>query len=177
MTHVIEAAVSGRARCRGCGGRIAKDSLRFGERLPNPYGEGDTTVWYHPRCAAYRRPEPFLEALTRGADGLDDAEALRRTAELSRAHRRLCRLGPIEQASSGRARCRACRELIDRDAWRIPLLFYEEGMFNASGFVHLTCAPAYFETGELLDCIRHFQPALEDADTEEIAEALSAASA
>ena len=41
MPHVIEPAASGRAKCRGCGEKIAKGKLRFGERLPNPFGDGD----------------------------------------------------------------------------------------------------------------------------------------
>ena len=40
MPHVIEAAPTGRAKCRGCGRAIARGELRFGERLPNAYGEG-----------------------------------------------------------------------------------------------------------------------------------------
>ncbi len=63
MPHVIEPATSGRAKCRGCGERIAKDELRFGERLPNPFAEGEMTLWFHPLCGAYKRPQPLLEAL------------------------------------------------------------------------------------------------------------------
>lgn len=40
MPHVFEHAPSGRAKCRGCDAVIAKGALRFGERLPNPYGDG-----------------------------------------------------------------------------------------------------------------------------------------
>ncbi len=152
--------------------------MRFGERLPSPYGEGETTVWYHPRCAAYRRPEPFLVSLSSGADALD-SEALRVVAEFSRSRHRLCRVAGVEQASSGRARCRSCRTLIARGTWRIPLVFHEEGMYNASGFVHLACAQDYFETASeaaaLLECIRHFQPDLGDAEASEIAAVLNAA--
>ncbi len=168
MGHVIEPAVSGRARCRGCGRPIGKGTLRFGERLDNPYGEGDTTVWYHPRCAAYRRPEPFLETLAGVEDPPAEVRSLEQVGAFSRAHRRLCRLGAVERASSGRARCRHCRTLIERNTLRIPLLFYEEGVFSASGFLHLACAPGYFETPQLLDCARHFAPELEPADLAEL---------
>ena len=57
MTHVIEPASTGRAKCRGCGEKIARGKLRFGERGPNPFGDGDATYWFHPTCAACRRPE------------------------------------------------------------------------------------------------------------------------
>jgi len=146
--------------------------MRFGEGLANPYGDGEVTVWYHPVCAAYRRPEPLLQALASQEEAFEDAALLRRIAEHSLAHRRLCRIGGVERATSGRARCRSCRELIGRDTLRIPLLFHEEGMYNASGFVHLSCAPVYFQTGDLLDCIRHFTPALEGDDLLEVEKAL-----
>ena len=61
MPHVLEPASSGRAKCRGCGVAIKKGELRLGERLPNPFAEGEMTHWYHPVCAAYKRPETFLE--------------------------------------------------------------------------------------------------------------------
>lgn len=167
MAHVIEPAVSGRSRCRGCGRNIARGEPRFGERLDNPYGEGEMTIWYHPACAAYRRPAPVLETLAAQPDADVDADALTEIARFSVDHRRVCRFGGLERAPSGRARCRHCRTLIERDGMRIPLLFYEEGVFSASGFVHLECAPAYFETDRLFDCVRHFAPDLEAEDLEE----------
>ncbi len=168
MSHVMEPAVSGRSRCRGCGGAIARGETRFGERRDNPYGEGYMTIWYHLRCAAYRRPAPFLEALAAQPDACGDADLLADIARFSRDHRRLCRIAGVERAPSARARCRHCRELIERDSLRVPLLFYEEGTFNASGFVHLRCAPAYFETNRLIDCIRHFAPDLQESDLLEL---------
>ena len=59
---MIEPASSGRAKCRSCDQPIAKGELRFGERQPNAFGEGEMTLWFHLPCAAYSRPEPFLEA-------------------------------------------------------------------------------------------------------------------
>jgi hypothetical protein len=56
MPHVFEVASTGRAKCRGCGEPIQRGDTRFGERLPNPYGEGEMTLWFHPRCAAFKRP-------------------------------------------------------------------------------------------------------------------------
>ncbi|NIL99791.1 MAG: hypothetical protein GTN89_02335, partial [Acidobacteria bacterium] len=60
MPHVLEPATSGRAKCRGCGQAIKKDEIRLGEKLPNPFAEGEMTHWYHPPCAAFKRPETFL---------------------------------------------------------------------------------------------------------------------
>ncbi|HSB61314.1 MAG TPA: PARP-type zinc finger-containing protein, partial [Vicinamibacteria bacterium] len=63
MPHVIQPATTARAKCRGCGERIGAGVLRFGESLPNPFADGETTHWFHLDCAAFKRPEPFLEAV------------------------------------------------------------------------------------------------------------------
>ena len=65
MPHIIEAAKTGRAKCRGCTQPIAAGVLRFGERVPNPFADdgGETTQWYHVPCAAFMRPESFLQTI------------------------------------------------------------------------------------------------------------------
>ena len=162
--HVFEVAPSGRSKCLGCGQSIAKGELRFGERMPNPFGDGNMTHWHHPRCAAHRRPEPLLEALQAGAYEADNRMDLAAAAQRGIAHRRLPRLGALEQASSGRARCRHCRELIEKEAWRLPLVFFEEGAYNPGGFIHAACAVAYCETPDAVDTIACFAPAMSSAD-------------
>ena len=82
MTHVMELASSARSKCRGCGQRIDKGVLRFGERLPNPFAEGDMTHWFHPRCAAYKRPEALAEIID-NSDQPDDELALQKAAIMS----------------------------------------------------------------------------------------------
>lgn len=169
MAHVIEPASSGRAKCRGCGQAIAKGELRFGERQPNAFGDGEMTLWLHLRCAAYKRPEPLLEALDACAGaGLDDAATLRRIAEQGVAHRRLPRVDRASLAPSGRARCRSCREMIDKDSWRIALVYFEGYRFQPSGFIHARCANAYLETTDLIDRIAHFTPELTPAELDEL---------
>jgi hypothetical protein len=175
VPHVIETATSGRAKCRACNRPIAKDELRFGERQPNAFGEGEMTLWFHLRCAAYARPEPFLETLPSVA--IADAAELAAAAELGIAHRRVPRVHGAERASTGRARCRSCRELITQGEWRIPLIFFEEFRFSPSGFIHAGCAHAYFETTALLDRIRHFSPELTDEDVDGLQQALHSATA
>lgn len=176
MSHVFEAASSGRAKCRGCGQAIARGELRFGERLPNPFADGEMTAWFHPLCAAYKRPEPLLQTLEAGPGDLPDRDALERAARHSLAHRRLPRIDGAERAPGGQAKCRHCREPIHKGSWRIRLVFYEEGRFVPGGFVHLACSRDYFETGEILDRLFHFSPALEDAEREELRQACEAAS-
>lgn len=177
MEHTIEPAASGRAGCRGCGRKIAKGELRFGERLPNPFADGTVmTHWFHLACAAMKRPDPVLEVLSEGNHGVDSskAERLREIARSGLAQRRVPRVDGAERAPSGRATCRHCRQPIEKEAWRIKLVFYEEGMFNPAGFIHVGCSEGYFETTAILDRIAHFSPELSAADLDEIGELLAA---
>jgi hypothetical protein len=180
MAHVIEHAASGRAKCRGCGEKIAKDELRFGEREPNAFGEGEMTLWFHPACAAYKRPEPFLELLGRqepeelSADEMGVAHALQPVAEFGVEHRRVPRIDKVDRAPTGRARCRCCRESIEKDSWRIGLVFFEEYRFEPSGFIHAGCAREYFGTTDIMERIRHFNPELDSARLDDIHAALQA---
>lgn len=176
MPHIIERARSGRAKCRGCGERIGAGEPRFGERVPNPFAEDDaeTTHWFHIQCAAFMRPEPFLEMLPSATEaeteaGLtDDRERLEHDARLGLAHRRLPRVTTIGRAPSGRAACRSCRETIDKGAWRIALVYYEDGRFVPSGFIHVRCVSTYLETSEVMSRLRHFSRTLSDVDWTEI---------
>ena len=173
MAHLVEQASTGRATCRGCGTKIGAKVWRFGERRPNPYGDEGTEVthWFHVPCAAYRRPEPFLETIATTDAVIADRERLEAGARLGLANERLIRVSTAERATTGRATCRHCREAIAKDTWRIALLYYEDGQFSPSGFIHARCAVPYFETAALaplMDRIRHFSPALSDADLAEI---------
>lgn len=174
MPHVFEPAASGRAKCRGCAKPIAKGELRFGERIPNPYGEGEATLWFHPICAAYKRPESMLEALAQAENKPPDAAALEPAARASSAHRRLPRIDGAERAPTGQAKCRSCHEPISRGDWRIRLVFYEQGRFAPSGFAHLTCREAYFEAHDILKPLLHFSPTLSDEERRELARACDA---
>lgn len=167
MTHVIEPATSARAKCRGCGERIDKGVMRVGERLPNAFGEGEMTLWYHLPCAACKRPEVFLEA-ERPPEGVKDSSTLEAIARRGMEHRRLPRIDGVQRAPSGRSHCRSCRELIEKDAWRIRLVFYEEGRFEPSGYIHLGCAREYFETADIVDRLAHFSPGLKEKEIGEI---------
>lgn len=174
MGHVIEPASSGRAKCRSCGAAIVKDELRFGERQPNAFGDGEMTLWLHLRCAALQRPEPFLEALAAGEGAsVDKLDELRTIAEFGVAHRQVPRVHGASLAPTGRARCRSCRELIDKDAWRIELVFFEGYRFAPSGYIHAKCARDYLETTDIIDRVRHFSPELGVDEIQELRERLN----
>jgi ribosomal protein L37AE/L43A len=170
MPHVIEAASTGRAKCRGCGAKIAAGELRFGERLPNPFAEGETTLWFHVDCGAFKRPEAFLEALAANETPLGDVDVPRLESEAKKGveHRRLPRVNGAERAPTGRAQCRACRQAIAKGAWRLSLVFFEEGRFSPSGYVHASCAAAYLETIDVMPRVRRFSPSLGEEDVNAI---------
>ena len=175
MPDVIESAASGRAKCRGCGRNIAKGGLRFGETLPNPYGEGDALFWFHVRCAACMRPERLLAALSASSLQIDERADLERAVQLGLLRERLPRLSGAERAPSGRARCRQCQELIEKLAWRLGLQVFEEGRFSSIGYVHAGCAGAYFGTAQILDRVRWLSADLTQADVAELEALFSAA--
>ena len=168
VAHLFAPAASGRSLCRGCARPIGRGELRFGERLPNPYGEGEMTLWFHPACAAFKRPEPVLEALSATPGKVPEREALEHAARSSLAHRRIPRIDGAERSPSGHAKCRSCRAAIERGSWRIRLVFYQDGRFAPGGYVHLACRTAYFETNEVLGPILHFSPDLSASEREEL---------
>jgi hypothetical protein len=169
MAHVFEPAASGRSKCRGCGRALARGELRFGERLPNPFAEGtEITLWFHPACAAYKRPAAMLEALAQAAGEIPDREALERVAREGTSHERLARLDGAERARA-QATCRQCREPIVRGAWRLRLAFFgENARFEPGGFVHVACGAAYFGDADLLERTLHFTAELAPADRDEL---------
>jgi len=174
MVHTLELAPTGRATCRGCGHKIAARTVRLGEQVPNAFSDdgGLTTQWYHPVCGAYRRPEALLEALATATMDIDGRDALAHEAQLGVAHRRAPRVHTASLAPTGRATCRACKALIDKDTWRIALVFYEDGRFSPSGYIHASCAAGYLETTEILPRVRHFSPELTEGDLAALTAAL-----
>jgi hypothetical protein len=147
--------------------------LRFGERVPNAFGEGEATLWFHPLCAAYKRPDALLEALAGTPDGVPDREGLETAARKSSAHARAQRVDGAERSPTGQAKCRHCHDPIAKGSWRIRVVFYEEGRFAPGGYVHLGCREAYFETGGIWEQILQFSPDLSAADREELGRAFA----
>jgi hypothetical protein len=168
VPHLFEPAASGRSKCRGCGGSIARGEIRFGECLPNLFGEGEMTLWFHLACAAYKRPQSFLEGLASTPASVPDRETLERAAQSSLAFRRNPRIDGAERSPTSQARCRCCHKPIERGTWRIRIAHYEEGRFFPGGFVHLACRKAYFEDHDVLANLLHFSSSLNEEEREEL---------
>src|SRR6185295_11671390 len=124
-------------------------------------------------------PAPTGRAKCRGCDARIAAGELRfgevvpnpfaeAEARLGLAHERLPRINGVERSPTSRAQCRSCKEPIPKDAWRIALVFYEEGRFSPAGYVHLGCCRAYFDTTDVLPRLRRFSPNLREEDVPDL---------
>jgi hypothetical protein len=114
------------------------------------------------------RPDKLLPALEAHAEPVADREWLLEAANLGRELPRLPRLARVERAASGRARCRSCHESIQNGSWRLVLQLWEEGRFNAAGFLHPECSEAYLGTARLIERLRRLTPDLDMADAAEL---------
>ena len=169
----IQAAPTGRAKCRGCGNAIAKGELRFGETGQSSFGEGEATSWFHLVCGASMRSEKLLPVLEATSEPVPERDWLAQAARAGIEHPRLQRLTRAERASSGRATCRSCRELIAKGDWRFALQMFEEGRPNSIGTIHASCAEAYFGTRDVLERARRLSPELSADDVAELEKALA----
>ena len=168
MPSVIERATSARAKCRVCTQAIAKGQLRFGEALPSAYGEGESLFWFHLPCAACARPESLLPVLATTTEAIPERAGLEALAQAGIENPRLCRILRAERASSGRAKCRHCREVIAQGAWRISLQLFEEGRFNSIGTIHASCGVGYFGVEPSLERLKLPGNELDDAELSEV---------
>ena len=117
------------------------------------------------------RPEKLLSALDVAECDVPDEVWLRETASVGLRYPRLGRLARVERAASGRARCRHCRELVEKGQWRLALHIFEDGRFNPIGTIHIECAEGYFGAADVLERLRRIQD-LEEAWVPELEEAL-----
>jgi hypothetical protein len=108
MADLIGAAKTGRSKCRGCGEKIAKDQLRFGGEVPDPFADEEdamTMHWFHVACVADKRPEKFVLALAADPDELPEHDKVQHIAQLGVENSELARVLRAGRSPSGRARC------------------------------------------------------------------------
>lgn len=175
MADVIEPASTGRAACRGCREKIAKGELRFGERVPSAFGEGEQTLWFHLPCAAERRPGKLAEALASYDGEVADRETLERIAAEGVANPKLAEVVRVERSPTGRATCQQCHEKIAKDELRVAIEKDVEGMMPTTSFVHLRCARTNLGETGLAEKLHRVSKALAPGDLEELDRTLSAA--
>lgn len=169
MGDVIEPAATGRAKCRRCQEKIDKGALRFGERVPNAFGEGEATYWFHLACAAEKRPEKLRAALGEFAGELPDREGLEAVIAEGVENPALVMVKRAERAPTGRARCQECHEKIDKDELRVALEREAEVQSMATtSYVHARCAAAHVGAAGLLSKLHRVTPELDEADRAEL---------
>ena len=128
--YIIEAARSGRSKCKGCRKAIEKDTHRLGVLVEGPYGLGH--MWYHLNCAAKRIWGKLEEAYAAEAwslakvpvdraelPDLADLVELREEAEKKKAEKQ--ELPYVELDPSGRARCKWCDETLEKGTPRVVI--------------------------------------------------------
>lgn len=146
MPDVIEPASSARSKCRACREKIEKGVLRFGESVPNAFGEGDATHWFHLPCAAERRPEKLGAALEGYEGEVPERAALTQIVKDGAANPKLADVRRAEHAPTGRASCQQCHEKIAKDELRVAFEREPvEGQAMATtAYVHLKCSAEFF---------------------------------
>ncbi len=175
MSDVLEAASTGRASCRYCREKIEKGELRFGERVPSAYGEGEQTQWYHLRCAAERHPEKLEVVLGEFTGEVPDRERLEAAIENGKQNPKLASVQRMDRAPTGRAHCQQCHEAIEKGSLRVAVDRDVEGMMPAVAYLHLRCAPVYLGAAGLHAKLERVSGELTDADRQELDAALGAA--
>jgi hypothetical protein len=155
MADKIEAAASGRAKCRACRQTILKGELRFGEGVENPYGEGEAIFWYHLRCAALRRGEKLKPVLGEYGELVPERGEVERILQLSVDNPKLEAVVGAGFAPTGRARCQQCRKPIAKGELRLVLERMDEGMSSSAGFLHAACGAAHLGQAGLLARLKY----------------------
>ncbi|CAN5763783.1 hypothetical protein BH09MYX1_BH09MYX1_14910 [soil metagenome] len=173
MANTIEVAKTGRATCRGCGEKIAKDVVRYGEEVPNAFSEegGTSYRWLHLACAAKKHANDLRTALKAYDSEIPDRAALDAIIEAN-AHPDF---PYAEIAANGRAKCRVCREAVTNGSTRVAFeRMYDTGMgmTKTAGWVHSACVPKAEEVETMgrdgiLAALRTNSPREEDVATVE----------
>jgi hypothetical protein len=109
-----------------------------------------------------------VEVIAQTTEAISDRATLEHEAQLGIAHRRLPRATTAGRAPTGRATCRSCKQLIEKDAWRLALVYFEDSRFSPSGFIHISCVKEYLETTEIFGRLKHFSPGLTEEELADI---------
>ncbi len=169
MADTIEEASTGRASCRFCKEKIEKGALRFGERVPSAFGEGEQTLWYHLLCAAERHAEKLSPVLAEYAGEIPDREKLERIVENGVQNPKLASVQKVDHAPTARAKCQHCHEAIAKGELRVGVDRDTEGQMPAISYIHLTCAPAYLGEVGLKEKLARLSAGLSEEDAARVA--------
>lgn len=155
MAHQLEKAKSGRATCRTCRQKIEKDAWRFGEEVANAFDPdgGTTHQWHHLMCAAQKKPFQLREGMAALSEPLPSDIMVPLEEALAQGEATARPPFPYaELASTGRARCQACRKPLEKGALRVAVARPMDAMpSEAPMYLHPGCAPGHTQNAELAE--------------------------
>jgi poly [ADP-ribose] polymerase len=144
MSHTIEVAKTGRASCRTCKKPIAKDTLRFGEEVPNAFAAGEMTYqWHHLECAAKKKPGPLKIALDATTLEIPNRAELEKAMAEGAKKEKPTTFPYAERAPTGRSTCMVCSEAIAKGELRVAVeREVDTGSFvtKGAGYLHPACS-------------------------------------
>jgi hypothetical protein len=144
MAHLIEHAKSGRASCRKCREKIAKEELRFG--YETVFQDAATFQWYHLKCAAEKVANDFSKVLSDFEEDVSDRAELEELIAANRKKQKPTTFPYAEFAPSGRSGCQVCEEKIPKGEIRIAIeREIDTGDFArmGAGYLHPQCVAEY----------------------------------
>lgn len=157
MANVIEEAKSGRASCRTCKKAIAKGELRLGVETQTQFSDTPSLQWHHLLCAATKHPDELKAALAEYTGEVPNR------AELDAAMEAAAKKGAakpaafpyVDKAPTGRAKCMACEQPIEKASFRVAVereLEIGANVTRGAGYLHPACVAANLESvGGALD--------------------------
>ena len=173
MPDLIEPSKTARAKCRRCGEKIEKGTLRFGERVENAFGDGEATLWFHIACAAEKRPDKLLGAFSSFDGQVPDRSELEIVCQAGIENPKLATVRRAEAAPTGRARCQSCREKIPKSSLRVAIEREDEMGMASVSFIHAGCAVEHLGSRGLLDKLRRMISNLSDEEIAQLESALA----
>lgn len=142
MAHLIEAAKSGRSTCRTCRELIEKGAPRFGLETEG-FDGNPGHVWHHLACAAKKLSAQVKETLPSFTGELANRAEIEAILTAPPAKVAGEKNYPFaERASTGRAKCLACENAIEKGSFRVAIEREIEvmgAMRKGPGYYHPGC--------------------------------------
>src|SRR6188474_363169 len=166
MANVIEEAKTGRASCRTCRKAIAKGELRLGVETQTQFSDAPSMQWHHLLCAASKLPDELTNALKEYAGEVPNrAEIDAALADASKKSAAKPAGFPYaDRAPTGRAKCLACEQPIEKTTFRVAVereLEIGGVASRGAGYLHPRCVARNLETtggsmDELIEGLRTY---------------------
>ena len=179
MSHTIEPAKSGRAKCRKCREKIDKGDLRFGHALASQFSDEPAYQWYHLKCAAEKVAADLATTLSTYTGDIPDRAEIDELISQNRRKQKPTTFPYADIASSARSSCQVCETKIEKGEFRVAIeREIDAGGFTrmGAGYLHVNCAREYEDTpDDLVDEIRRNSISLEESEIDDVVQQLDAA--